>query len=144
MSSVLTLICAELFDILVSTFCFSSLTIGFIFSFKALYIPFNIINNPIPPASTTFASFNAGSMSGVLLRTFSLCSHTFSNSCTMSLSLEFVALSPAAFIIVKIVPSVGLITALYANFAPSCILCANAIASASSFPSNPFDIPLKI
>ena len=91
---------------------FISFISAFISSFNASYIPFNIMYNPIPPESTTLAFFKAGSKSGVLSSITFASVTTTSINLTMSFSSVSIAASAAALITDKIVPSVGLITAL--------------------------------
>ena len=78
--------------------------------------PFITSSKPCPPESTTPASFNTGSISGVCDKTCSMCLITSApNSIISSVfetnSIAFVAPPRAT---VKMVPSFGFITALYA------------------------------
>ena len=81
----------------------------------------NIIVSPFPPASTTPDFFNTGSISGVFLSVASADSHTVLQKRVSSFVelWAFCAVCAAALTTVRIVPSVGVITALYAASAPS-------------------------
>ena len=100
--------------------------------------------NPIPPESTTLAFFKAGNKSGVLSSIIFAAFVASSIKSATSVASISIAASAVALITDRIVPSVGLITALYAEFEPSFKATAIWAASASSKPSNPFDIPLNI
>ena len=102
-------------------------------------------NNPWPPLSTTPTSFNTAKRFGVLARL------TFADSTTCSMisimSSVCFAFSIAAcadsLATVKIVPSTGFITALYAVSTPCEKACANSLAFTVSFPSIALEKPRK-
>ena len=76
-----------------------------------------IVTRPFPPESTTPASFSTGSISGVRSRVSFISWMTFSkNSAGSSLfGASCTAFSAPALATVRIVPSFGFITALYAE-----------------------------
>ena len=88
---------------------------------------------PCPPESTTPASFKTGSISGVLASVSSACWNIPSKNVSRSdaESASSSALSAAALATVRMVPSFGFITALYAVSTPRSIAAAIAGASRS-------------
>ena len=127
-----------------------SVTVAIDFSITLPFIacskPSNIFNKPVPPESTTPTSFKTGSNSGVLFNearaSFKKTSKHFSivqDSSTFSAKK-----SAASRITVKIVPSTGFITALYATSFPDTNASAKSTGPILSFPSNEIANPLKI
>ena len=112
---------------------------------RTSYAPLSTCTSPCPPESTTPASFSTGSISGVFASTASASSITRrANSSTSStLSESSAALSAAPFATVRIVPSFGFITALYAVSTAFCIAPARSITSSSSWSRMPLVNPLK-
>ena len=76
--------------------------------------PSKIVTKPIPPASTTPACLRTGSISGVLSSTFLACCATsvINSSISGVLDAILTAYSAVSLETVRIVPSVGFITAL--------------------------------
>ena len=113
---------------------------------SCLSAPSKIYSSPLPPASTTPACFNTGSISGVCART--LCPSSimpFRNTSISSVSsASLTAASAQPLATVRIVPSLGFITALYAVFTACSAAAASSCAPASSMPSNAFAKPRKI
>ena len=100
--------------------------------------------SPLPPASTTPAFLSTGRIFGVSARAAFAPSRPVSNTLTASVSPSFTALraySDAVRITVRIVPSVGFMTALYAEELPCSSAEAIAAPSASSRPLSPLEIP---
>ena len=83
---------------------------------------------PRPPESTTPAFFKTGNISGVCFKISSPVSITFLNQTSKSSCFlaKATAFSDITRITVKIVPSFGFVTALYAIVAPSCIAFAKS------------------
>ena len=81
---------------------------------SASSIPLNTTTSPCPPESTTPASFNTGSISGVFERTSSAYSMIRVKAFSISVidSATCAALSETPLATVRIVPSFGFITAL--------------------------------
>ena len=108
-------------------------------------IPFQTSTKPCPPASTTPAFLSTGSISGVCARascaltriSFHICAAVSCSSCAASCC----ACSPASLATVRMVPSVGFITALYAAVTPIDNAFAMSFASASCLPSKPLEKP---
>ena len=98
-----------------------------IFPVSASYIPLRTTTSPCPPESTTPASLRTGSISGVLESTYSACSIIIRIASSMSSVCDAIsaALSEIPLATVRIVPSFGFITALYA------VSVALLVASAS-------------
>ena len=112
-------------------------------SLKTLSIPSIIMHNPCPPASTTPAFLSTGSSSGVSARASAAPMHTAPQTYTGSLSISAAEVPTSAprRETVRIVPSVGFITALYADSTPIERAFTRAVPSASSIPSSPFEKP---
>ena len=112
---------------------------------KASSIPLRTTTSPCPPESTTPASFNTGNMSGVLDNTYSACVITFSIASSKSSvsSATSAALSDTALATVRIVPSLGFITALYAVSVALCVAIARLSVSRISSLEISFVKPLK-
>ncbi|MPM64548.1 hypothetical protein SDC9_111435 [bioreactor metagenome] len=89
-------------------------TDSMLFPFSEDSIPSYIRTSPLPPESTTPASFNAFSNSGVLFSDSLALFTTNSRNSIISISglATFTAYSPLSLTTVRIVPSIGLITAL--------------------------------
>ena len=104
------------------------------FPINASKAPSRTTIRPCPPESTTPASFSTGSISGVFARTLRPSSSTSSrNVCRSSASsASSSALSATPLATVRIVPSLGFITALYAVSTPLSTARASATASSSS------------
>ena len=104
-----------------------------------------IISSPIPPASTTPAFASAGSRLGVLSKDTLAC---WQISC-ITIHGSFVVLTTSlafsadSLTTVRIVPSVGFITDLYAPFTPFSRLTTRSSADISLLPARPFEKPLK-
>ena len=101
---------------------------------------------PRPPASTTPAFLRTGSISGVCFKISSPVSRTFFKNTSKSSHFfaTLTAFSAITRITVKIVPSFGFVTALYAIFAPSCIAFANTFVVISLTFAVSEQKPLKI
>ena len=112
---------------------------------KASYIPLNTTTRPCPPESTTPASFKTGSISGVFDKTSSACSIIFNSASSMSSvsSATSAALSDTPFATVRIVPSFGFITALYAVSVALCVALAMSSTVKLSSPDISFVNPLN-
>ena len=105
-----------------------------------------IMRSPLPPASTTPALARAGRSFGVSFSESSACLQTSSiiiigSFVEWSISLAFSADSLAT---VRIVPSVGFITLLYAPETPCSSDSTSSFAPISFLPASPFAKPLKI
>ena len=100
---------------------------------------------PCPPASTTPAFFRTGFRLTVFASASSPAAialmKTSSSECCFFAAV--VAASAARRETVRIVPSAGFMTALYAASTPSVRAAANPAASAVSIPFMRFEIPLK-
>ena len=108
--------------------------------------PVKTISSPLPPASTTPAFFKTGSISGVIFKISSPAAMVaFKNS---SISWVFFAILTASSLItlitVKIVPSFGFVTALYATSAPSFKAFANSLELISFSDTRADEKPLRI
>ena len=84
------------------------------FPVSASYIPLRTTTSPCPPESTTPASFNTGSRSGVVERTYSACSIIVrrASSRFSVCDATSAAFSEIPLATVRIVPSFGFMTAL--------------------------------
>ena len=108
-------------------------------------MPCIITKNPIPPASTTPAFLRTGRSSGVLSRDALAAEVIVSKSSTMSApsAAFFDAASELSRATVRIVPSVGFITDLYADSTPKLKDLDISCASAVFFPFKPLENPLN-
>ena len=124
---------------------FSSVSSGRSSPRSALSMPPRMSRKPLPPASTTPAFLRTGFMSVVCASVISpwamACSSTYSTLFCSSAALA--ARSAARRETVRIVPSAGFITALYAAATPSCIAAAKAAPSASLQPLSSLEMPRK-
>ena len=109
-------------------------------------IPSIITISPFPPASTTPAFLSAGSSSGVLASDFSASETNARRNIAASPpeTPSSAVFSQPSRATVRIVPSVGFMTDLYAASTPSFSAAESSAASAVSFPERPFESPLKI
>ena len=110
-------------------------------------IPSSNTNSPLPPASTTPASASTGSSVGVRSRLCEAASSVASITPRMSGPSESNvcrAASDASRITVRIVPSTGLVTALYAPTAPSSMPRTQVLASMLSASPTARVIPRMI
>ncbi len=106
-----------------------------------------IVIRPTPPESTTPAFLSTGSSSGVFASASSPTSINAVRKATKSLCLpaSFIADSAISLTTVKIVPSLGMETALYATFEPDSIAFAKVLVSNASLVFFKTEqMPLKI
>ena len=110
---------------------------------KTESIPSNITTKPLPPASTTPAFFRVGSRFGVSSRATFAPSNAALNTVRASPPAlkDFFASSDATLATVRMVPSVGFITALYAASTPASNANTRFSAVTSSLVPIPFEIP---
>ena len=115
---------------------------------SASIAPLKKVIRPSPPESTTPACFNTGSISGVFKSVSSIFATIASQNSIISSVSEFISISSAfsapAFATVRIVPSLGFITALYAVSAACCTAFPIIVTSSVSFPFISFTNPLNI
>ena len=113
--------------------------------FNARSIPSITVTRPCPPESTTPASLRTGSISGVFARTSlpysSICSTKAVISSSVPRSMS--ALSAIPLATVRIVPSLGFITALYAVSTACVKPAARSSISRTSLPLISLQKPLK-
>ena len=129
-----------------STILVSTASKPSIFSpFSAATNPWYTQTRPWPPESTTPTSFKIGNNSGVLFS--DACASAYIASITSTTEVVFsAALRPASAAsraTVRIVPSTGLIIALYAILTPFWIASANSFALTSFLSAMCWDIPLN-
>ena len=109
----------------------------------AFIIASRAISQPLPPASTTPAFFRTGFWFMVLASASSASS--IAAACTNSIWLfsraALIALAAARRATVRMVPSAGFITALYAASTPSCRASAHRTPSQRSTPFSFLEIP---
>ena len=108
-------------------------------------MPSKIRHSPFPPASTTPAFFSTGKSFGVSSSAASaprqMAAQTNSGSASSSNAIR--PFSHATRATVRMVPSVGFITALYAASTPIASASTKSAPVAAAFPSKPFANPLK-
>ena len=109
--------------------------------------PRMMVMRPTPPESTTPAFFSTGRSSGVCASALSPSSMTAGRKVSKSRSLPafFTANSLIMRTTVRMVPSLGMETALYATLVPASIAFANVLVSTSGLPSRRTEqMPRKI
>ncbi len=108
--------------------------------------PWNRRSRPCPPESTTCASRRIGSSEGVFATARSAASTVAAStvSTLLSRSAAATAAADASRMTVRIVPSTGLATALYAVFVPASSACARSRPLNRFLPWRPWAIPARI
>ena len=105
--------------------------------------PWNSRSRPCPPESTTCASRRIGSSDGVFATARSAASTVAAStvSTLLSRSAAATAAADASRMTVRIVPSTGLATALYAVFVPASSACARSRPLNRFLPWSPCAMP---